>query len=271
MRSQTRTDKRKGLLIMANSKYGRIISIATSVCTVLLGIAFIISTAHLYFTGGDNPYSTERVGDYLSLLIIPSVITIILAILGIVYNLKVGETDVQTTKRTSGELLSSFEGRYSLEDFDSETVSAVKAEKKKVRNLNICIHLVSALLFALSFVYIAFVADYSVEDLNRDVISALAVGLPLAAIGLAIQIPRILLSEKSAERQLNLMKESIKRNGAPKVKAKQNYGSSDYSMIIKYSILGLALVFVVLGVLNGGMADVLEKAVRICTECIGLG
>ncbi|MBQ8341826.1 MAG: thioredoxin [Clostridia bacterium] len=36
-------------------------------------------------------------------------------------------------------------------------------------------------------------------------------------------------------------------------------------------ILAVGIVFVVLGVLNGGMADVLGKAIRICTECIGLG
>ncbi|MBQ6273912.1 MAG: hypothetical protein IJK63_06765 [Oscillospiraceae bacterium] len=34
-------------------------------------------------------------------------------------------------------------------------------------------------------------------------------------------------------------------------------------------VLGLALV--ILGVLNGGARDVLAKAVRICSECIGLG
>ena len=31
------------------------------------------------------------------------------------------------------------------------------------------------------------------------------------------------------------------------------------------------IVLVVLGILNGGMLDVLTKAVRICSECIGLG
>ena len=34
-------------------------------------------------------------------------------------------------------------------------------------------------------------------------------------------------------------------------------------------VAGLALV--VLGVLNGGAQDVLAKAVKICSECIGLG
>jgi hypothetical protein len=31
------------------------------------------------------------------------------------------------------------------------------------------------------------------------------------------------------------------------------------------------LLFIVLGIVNGGMADVLNKAIKICTECIGLG
>ena len=32
-----------------------------------------------------------------------------------------------------------------------------------------------------------------------------------------------------------------------------------------------AIVFIVLGVLNGGLYDVFVKAINICTECIGLG
>lgn len=37
-------------------------------------------------------------------------------------------------------------------------------------------------------------------------------------------------------------------------------------------ILGaLALLFIILGVMNGGARDVLIKAINICTECIGLG
>lgn len=37
------------------------------------------------------------------------------------------------------------------------------------------------------------------------------------------------------------------------------------------ALLGLGLLLTVLGVLNGGMDDVLTKAVKICSECIGLG
>lgn len=37
------------------------------------------------------------------------------------------------------------------------------------------------------------------------------------------------------------------------------------------ALLCAALVLVVLGVVNGGARDVLAKAVKICSECIGLG
>ena len=41
--------------------------------------------------------------------------------------------------------------------------------------------------------------------------------------------------------------------------------------LARASIITVAVVFIVLGIFNGGMSDVLGKAVRICTECIGLG
>ncbi len=34
-------------------------------------------------------------------------------------------------------------------------------------------------------------------------------------------------------------------------------------------LLGIAMI--VIGVLNGEMSDVLEKSIRICLECVGIG
>ncbi|MBO5295059.1 MAG: thioredoxin [Clostridia bacterium] len=42
-------------------------------------------------------------------------------------------------------------------------------------------------------------------------------------------------------------------------------------MIVRLVILAVAVTLIVLGILNGGMRDVLGKAIKICTECIGLG
>ena len=40
---------------------------------------------------------------------------------------------------------------------------------------------------------------------------------------------------------------------------------------VRLLLLAVAVVFIVLGVMNGGLRDVLVKAINICTECIGLG
>lgn len=41
--------------------------------------------------------------------------------------------------------------------------------------------------------------------------------------------------------------------------------------VTRYCILGIAILFLVYGLATGGIADVLAKAINICTECIGLG
>ncbi len=41
--------------------------------------------------------------------------------------------------------------------------------------------------------------------------------------------------------------------------------------VIRVVLLAAALIFIIAGILNGSMQDVLIKATKICTECIGLG
>ncbi|MCR5806391.1 MAG: thioredoxin [Oscillospiraceae bacterium] len=50
-------------------------------------------------------------------------------------------------------------------------------------------------------------------------------------------------------------------------------GKSDTKVlnIIRLAVLALSVAFIVMGAFNGSMMDVLNKAIRICTECVGLG
>ena len=45
----------------------------------------------------------------------------------------------------------------------------------------------------------------------------------------------------------------------------------DANRSLRLALLTLAVVLIALGVWNGGARDVLIKATKICTECIGLG
>jgi len=40
---------------------------------------------------------------------------------------------------------------------------------------------------------------------------------------------------------------------------------------LRACLLAAAAALILLGILNGGLQDVLTKAIWICTECIGLG
>ena len=41
--------------------------------------------------------------------------------------------------------------------------------------------------------------------------------------------------------------------------------------VTRAAVLALAVAFIVMGILNGGLEDVLTKANAICMECVGLG
>lgn len=47
--------------------------------------------------------------------------------------------------------------------------------------------------------------------------------------------------------------------------------SGRWQKVLRISILILAVLLIILGVINGGMEDVLTKGASVCTECIGLG
>ena len=257
---------------MTSSKYGKILAIATMVCAILLGIMFIICTAHLYFTGGDTPYSAERVGGYLKVVAIPSFVTIALMIAGFVYAYVTDAKEDELTARTDSELLESFASRYEFASFDEETRSEINKIKKKQSVVDFITAEVSALCFVFIIDYFLFIADFSVDNLSADVMAAFAVVLPLSAIAVAIHIPRIYMAEKSSALELSLLKKSIKEQGAPAVSKKTSDDKKkDYSAYIKCALVVIAVAFVIVGAFNGGMVDVLQKAVKICTECIGLG
>lgn len=131
------------------------------------------------------------------------------------------------------------------------------------------------------------------EGLDHSIVSMVAFVVPWTVIGLACLVVTTVLQGRSIQREADaataLIKEAAAAKAAQaasadapaaKAPAAAKAGAPLYNtspetarrrILIRRVLLVAAVIFVVLGVQNGSMKDVLVKAIRICTECVGLG
>ena len=131
------------------------------------------------------------------------------------------------------------------------------------------------------------------EGLDHSIVSMVAFVVPWTVIGLACLVVATVLQGRSIQREADaataLIKEAAAAKAAEaasadasaaKAPAAAKAGAPLYNtspetarrrILIRRVLLVAAVIFVVLGVQNGSMKDVLVKAIRICTECVGLG
>ena len=113
---------------------------------------------------------------------------------------------------------------------------------------------------------------------DTDIKTAALLVIPCAVVALGILVGATLLRRASFVRETALVKAAIaerREKTAPAAHGSETDPKPFSKPLVLWGlrgvILAVGIVLIVLGILNGGMADVLGKAIRICTECIGLG
>ncbi|MCR4922912.1 MAG: hypothetical protein K5931_02755 [Lachnospiraceae bacterium] len=123
-------------------------------------------------------------------------------------------------------------------------------------------------------------AETDAAGLERVIGGLVAHILPWIVLALGFLMISTRLIEKSMEREREAaalrMKEEKEKGVDPEAvkKLPQVKGAMpeiSHLKEIRMVFLAAALLFIVIGVFNGSMNDVLVKAVKVCTECIGLG
>ena len=105
----------------------------------------------------------------------------------------------------------------------------------------------------------------------------LLLSLPWVVVALGGGIAAAYLNASSYKTEIALVKTTVAENAKAGVKPtvekeKTTFLSSKGLLLgVRIAVGVLAVVCIVLGINNGGMADVFAKAVKICTQCIGLG
>ncbi len=87
--------------------------------------------------------------------------------------------------------------------------------------------------------------------------------IPVMIVSLIVTVILLTLKVKdpNADRAVNV----------PGIRTNNTGGKSSATVMARTVILLVAVAFIIAGILNGSIHDVLVKASKICTECIGLG
>ena len=154
--------------------------------------------------------------------------------------------------------------------------SEILTQYRRVKNARI-VAIVTTLLCAVYSALTVFdIGRYTVESVNSDIAGAVVPTLLCVAITLIAWSAHVCIRASAAREEMAAMRAAIKENGALYIRnvteAKSTVKRDKLIRnILRGVIIAASVALIALGIMNGGMADVLAKAIKICTECIGLG
>lgn len=95
--------------------------------------------------------------------------------------------------------------------------------------------------------------------------------LPVALVALGMSITGWILGIRDEEDGKPVRDEKLLRE-AGSLRKDAVHGQEDQkTVILRTAVLVIAVFLIILGIMNGGLEDVLAKGAAVCTECVGLG
>jgi len=107
---------------------------------------------------------------------------------------------------------------------------------------------------------------------TREKVGArLAPVLPLILCALGLTIAGVILGVRDEKAEKPVRDEKLLRE-LSSIREKAVHQQADQkTRILRTAVLVIAVILIVIGIINGGLEDVLAKGAAICTECVGLG
>ena len=266
---------------MSSKTKGRIhlvYGICLAVLIVVVGVGFALSCLSIYKSGA-SPFTRESIAAHFRLIAVP----VWLCVAGVVGGALLSwllplEGSRVKPRRDPEAALAKLSARLELSACDEATADSIRRERRWRRAVTVILRTLAGVNLLPAFIWCVNPAHFSIENLNTDIKTAAAFVLPCAALALGMEVAAVLLRGASVARETATVKAALaSAKGAAavekKVKSDKRKLTSDPRFLwgVRGAILVVGIVCIVLGVRNGGMADVLGKAIRICTECIGLG
>ncbi len=242
-----------------------ICGIAVSLAVIAAGICLVAACVEIYMAGGDDPFTREIVGAALSAIAPALYIAVAAVAVGGICTL--GHCITEKNKPLPEHRVAWERAKAVATEPDEETVALCEKEEKS-RNIWRIVSLSLLAVAALASVLIFVFAQYG-ENINAAVGRATLILLPVLCVAGAVGYLFDYRQEASYKTETAALRAAARGNRGQKPAVAKESRARLWA--VRGAVLGLGILFVLLGIFNGGMQDVLVKAVNICTECIGLG
>ena len=255
----------------------RIYSILLGIVIVIAGICLMAGCLSIY-NSGDQPYSREIVAETFSHIAIPVYLCLGMTILGFILEIILPSEQVKPqVEKPYAFILNRLHSNRDLSQGDAAIQNEIAALQKN-RKLHVLIRTI--VLIVASIVFLTYALNFShfhASEINGSMIKAMCVLVPCLFVSFAYALFVSIHNDKSIQKEIELMKQipaSSNKEGVSEDSDSCDIATASESKKLRITrcvILAIGVFFLVYGYMTGGIADVLAKAINICTECIGLG
>ena len=251
----------------------RICGIALSALLICVGILLIISCVSIYRLG-DRPFTPENISNAFSKISIPVYVTLATVVAVAIFSLILPRSEEKARGvLTKKNVLARLSARVDRNGQDENIIAKLDAEQKR-RKIMLFVAVGLCILSAVPSLILVLSPSSYTADYNASVVTLSYVILPSAFLTMGICVAYNYLEGKSLDRSISLTKSALasQKGMAQKAPEAQIIDKGQKTVFIfRTALLVVAFALLIVGIVGGGMADVLSKAVNICTECIGLG
>lgn len=247
----------------------RIYNILHSISIIVAGVCLMAGCLSIY-SSGDGAYSRQIVAETFSKISLPVYLCLILTVIGFVWDFLVPSKAEKDKKfKPYSHLLDRLIVKKDLSGCDEALLNTIYKERKS-RKLHTVIRTIIICISGAVFLGYALNSNNYQTDINTSVIKAMWVLIPCLVIPFIYSVFTAYHNEKSLKNEIELIKKAPAKENTEE--AEDNISKSEKVVnVVRFALLFVGVGILIYGYFAGGTADVLTKAINICTECIGLG
>lgn len=254
---------------MTQNRAARIRFIYGTALSLVIGAAGICLMAACLsiYRSGDKPFSREAVAAAFAPIAIPVYLCLAMVILGFVLELLLPAAKKTKAVKDRAMTLQRLHEKADLTICGPVLKGDILAQQKKRKNLAL---LTAAALTVGSVIFLSYSLNgenFHQSDITSSVVKAVYMLLGCMGVPFALAVYSAYVSRTSMDIEIELVKQAPKAQFPKKPEPK----SPKAENTVRWLMVAAAVAVMVYGFFAGGTADVLTKAVNICTECVGLG